>query len=148
MRLEPTKKTDLAFQALEFITVSRDDKATGSDLAEALSITTQYLPHVMAPLTKAGWVVSTSGPRGGYSIEADLASVSLLDLVEAVEGRFDDSRCLHLGPKHNGGHRCALHDPWMRARSALLRELRVSALGDMIVAHRSNTQPAAPKTAS
>jgi Rrf2 family protein len=136
MRLELTKKTDLAFQALEYIAASGDTKVTGADLADELEITTQYLPHVMAPLTRAGWVNSTSGPRGGYSINTDLTDVSLLDLIEAVEGQFDDSRCLHLGPKHSANHHCALHEPWIRARSALLGELGDSNLADMIVVSR------------
>lgn len=133
MRLELTKKTDLAFQALDFMISSGRGRITGSLLAEALGITPQYLPHVMAPLTRAGWVASTSGPKGGYSIDTDLADVSLLDLIEAVEGAFDDSRCLHLGPKHTGDHLCALHEPWVRARTALLLVLSSSNLADLIV---------------
>jgi Rrf2 family protein len=133
MRLELTKKTDLAFQALEYIAASSNNRVTGAVLADELEITTQYLPHVMAPLTRAGWVHSTSGPKGGYSVDTDLVDVSLLDLVEAVEGEFDDSRCLHLGPRHDSNHRCALHEPWMRARAALLDELEDSALTDIIV---------------
>jgi Rrf2 family protein len=133
MRLELTKKTDLAFQALERISSAGGDRVSGTVLAERLEISTQYLPHVMAPLTRAGWVASTSGPKGGYTMNTDLADVSLLDLLEAVEGEFDDSRCLHLGPKHGTNHHCALHEPWMRARSALLEELANSSLADMIV---------------
>ncbi len=132
MRLELTKKTDLAFQALDVISSSKKARVAGPSLADSLKITTQYLPHVMAPLTKAGWVSSTSGPRGGYVIATDLGEVSLLDLVEAVEGEFDESRCLHLGPKHGVNHQCALHNPWMRARAALLDELQVTKLSDMI----------------
>jgi Rrf2 family protein len=133
MRLELTKKTDLAFQALEFIAASGNRRITGTALAAELEITTQYLPHVMAPLTRAGWIASSSGPKGGYKINTDLMDVSLLDLVEAVEGAFDDTRCLHLGPMHDANHYCALHEPWMRARAALLDELGESKLADMIV---------------
>jgi Rrf2 family iron-sulfur cluster assembly transcriptional regulator len=132
MRLELTKKTDLAFQALDEIASSSQERISGPSLAESLEITTQYLPHVMAPLTKAGWVTSTSGPKGGYVISTDLVDISLLDLIEAVEGEFDDTRCLHLGPKHGANHHCALHDPWMKARAALLGKLGESKLSDMI----------------
>lgn len=132
MRLELTKKTDLAFQALEVIASAGDERVSGPTLAESLEITTQYLPHIMAPLTRSGWVSSTSGPRGGYVLDADLSNVTLLDLVEAVEGIFDESRCLHLGPKHDANHHCALHEPWMRARSALIVELDRTKIHDII----------------
>jgi Rrf2 family iron-sulfur cluster assembly transcriptional regulator len=132
MRLELTKKTDLAFQALEFIATSRGDRVSGHDLAEHLDVSGQYLPHIMAPLTRAGWVSSVSGPHGGYVIAVDLEDISLLSLIEAVEGPIDDSRCLHLGPIHASGVTCALHGPWTKARRAMLIELEATHLGDVI----------------
>ena len=132
MRLELTKKTDLAFQALQFIAAYDHERVTGAELAEHLDVSPQYLPHVMAPLTHTGWVQSVSGPHGGYVLAADLDAISLLDLVEAVEGPIDESRCLHLGPIHDGGLDCALHGPWTRAREALIAELSATTLGDMI----------------
>ena len=134
MRLELTKKTDLAFQALSVINEAAGERVNGSDLAAQLDISTQYLPHVMAPLTKAGWVSSVSGPRGGYSMSTSLDDISLLDLIEAVEGPVDDSRCLHLGPVHGATGACALHTPWTKARQALLDELATTQLTEMIVA--------------
>lgn len=133
MRLELTKKTDLAFQALSVIAEAECERVNGSELASKLDISTQYLPHVMAPLTKAGWVSSVSGPRGGYTVTKDLDDISLLDLIEAVEGPVDESRCLHLGPVHGATGECALHAPWTKARQALLDELAITQLTDMII---------------
>lgn len=135
MRLELTKKTDLAFQALSAIAEADGERVNGSDLAAELDISTQYLPHVVAPLTKAGWVSSVSGPRGGYTVTRSLDNISLLDLIEAVEGPVDESRCLHLGPVHTASQVCALHGPWTKARQALLDELSTTQLSDMIVLH-------------
>ena len=123
MRLELTKKTDLAYQALATIASIPDHRVNGADLATNLSITTHYLPHVMAPLTRSGWITSTSGPRGGYTITTELNDITLLDLVEAVEGPIDMSTCLHLGPRHQQNESCALHRPWTKAREALIAEL-------------------------
>ena len=134
MRLELTKKTDLAFQALEAIASSGGDRVGGAELAEELDVSSQYLPHVMAPLTKAGWVSSVSGPHGGYVLAVDLSDISFLELIEAVEGPIDETRCIHLGPIHDAGTSCALHAPWTRARHALLEELEATRLGDMIPA--------------
>ncbi len=134
MRLELTKKTDLAFQALAAIAARGEERTNGSELAESLDITTHYLPHVMAPLTRAGWVASTSGPHGGYSIAVDLHEITLLDLVEAVEGPIDDGRCLHLGPLHGvETTTCALHHPWTKARQALISALAEANVGDIIL---------------
>ncbi|MGI9666684.1 MAG: RrF2 family transcriptional regulator [Acidimicrobiia bacterium] len=134
MRLELTKKTDLAFQALAAVAAASDSRVNGAALAQSLEISTQYLPHVMAPLTRAGWVKSVSGPHGGYTLAVSLGSVSLLDLVVAVEGPVDESRCLHQGPMHTDDSTCRLHGPWTRARAALLGELADTPLEEMLVA--------------
>ena len=130
MRLELTKRTDLAFRALAAIDKAEEHRVNGTKLSADLDITTHYLPHVMSPLTRSGWVVSTSGPRGGYSLVVDLDTITLLDLVEAVEGPIDTSGCLHLGPRHSNGHTCALHRPWTKARRAL-----ISALDNVTIGH-------------
>jgi Rrf2 family protein len=129
MRLELTKRTDLAFRALRAISNSPENRMNGATLAGGLDITTHYLPHVMAPLTRSGWVMSTSGPRGGYTLVIDLDTITLLNLVEAVEGPIDTSGCLHLGPRHKPGHTCALHRPWTKARKALISELENVTIG-------------------
>lgn len=123
MRLELTRRTDLAFRALAAIFDASESRMSGATLAEELGITTHYLPHVMAPLTRSGWVISTSGPRGGYTLVIDLDEITLLELVEAVEGPIDTTGCLHLGPRHASGNTCALHQPWTKARQALMSEL-------------------------
>ncbi len=131
MRLELTKKTDLAFQAIDIIASHPGDRVGGAQLADLLGVSAQYLPHVMAPLTRAGWISSVSGPHGGYVLSVDLSDVSLLDLVEAVEGPMETSRCLHLGPIHGQDQHCALHGPWTRAREAMVEELRRTSLSDV-----------------
>jgi Rrf2 family protein len=129
MRLELTKRTDLAFRALTTIAEDPEHRVNGSSLAGNLDITTHYLPHVMAPLTRSGWISSTSGPRGGYTLVVNLDDITLLQLVEAVEGPIDTTGCLHLGPRHRPGHTCALHRPWTKARSALIAELDHVTIG-------------------
>ena len=135
MRLELTKKTDLAFQALRIISDAHGGRVTGSTLADVLDISSQYLPHVMAPLTRRGWVASVSGPHGGYTLDVDLSSVTFLDLIIAVEGPIDETRCLHQGPIHQRGDECALHAPWTRARDALLVELANTDLASMMASN-------------
>ena len=59
MRLEMTKKSDLALKSLRCIGDGDGDLVSGRWLADKLGITTHYLPQVISPLVKAGWVSST-----------------------------------------------------------------------------------------
>ncbi|MDJ0792490.1 MAG: Rrf2 family transcriptional regulator [Acidimicrobiia bacterium] len=123
MQLHLDQRTELAYQALLLLEGSGPDYVTGSDLADRLQITPDYLTKVVAPLSRAGWVVSTTGPSGGYRLSANLEELCILDLVEAVEGRVDRERCMHGDSRNPAPELCTLHEPWVRARDALLAEL-------------------------
>lgn len=94
-----------------------------SDLAEAIDTTQAYLPQIMSPLVHMGWVDSKRGPTGGYQLAADPVTISVLDLIEAVEGKTDTETCVLRGGPCGGATQCAIHEPWKAARTALLDEL-------------------------
>lgn len=123
MRLEMTKKSDLALKSLRCIGDSDGELVAGKWLAEKLGITTHYLPQVISPLVKAGWIASTPGPRGGYRLLVDLEDVSVLDVIETIEGRIEDQGCVQRGIPCPESDLCALHVPWQAARDAMLEEL-------------------------
>lgn len=123
MRLEMTKKSDLALKSLRCIGDSDGELVAGKWLAEKLGITTHYLPQVISPLVKAGWIASTPGPRGGYRLLVDLDDVSVLDVIETIEGRIEDQGCVQRGIPCPESDLCALHVPWQAARDAMLEEL-------------------------
>ena len=127
MRLEITRKADLATRALlELVDVGRRSKS--SELAERLGTTPGFLSQVVAPLAAKGWVRSDPGPSGGYVATVALDEVSVLDVIEAVEGPTDTGRCVLQARTCSGDGPCALHGAWSHARSQLLAELDGMAL--------------------
>ncbi|MGB0114561.1 MAG: Rrf2 family transcriptional regulator [Ilumatobacteraceae bacterium] len=125
MRLEITQRADLAVRALIELhgTIERLKSA---DLAELLGTTAGFVPQVMGPLVHAGWVRSVPGPTGGYQPVGDIGALSVLEVVEAVEGPTDTGRCVVAERACDADRPCALHIAWGSAR----RELR-SSLGAM-----------------
>jgi len=122
MRLDLHKRTDLALCALIEL-CEQDGRVPGADLADALGTTRQYLPQVLNPLVKKRWVRSTPGPHGGYELLVGLDDVSVLELVETMEGPTLDDRCVLTGEQCPQEQPCALHPAWKHARDALMREL-------------------------
>lgn len=92
-----------------------------SDLAAELGTTPGYLAQAMAPLVRAGWVTSTPGPTGGYG--ASRVDVSVLAVIEAVDGPTDDGRCVVEGGPCRAGAPCTLHHAWGAARAHLMNDL-------------------------
>ncbi len=127
MRLEVTKKTDLALQAMKCL---GEGTLPGPELAERIGVTTSYLPQIMNPLVKAGWVASAPGRNGGYTRTITLDQVSTLQLIETIEGPTDTGQCVLKGGPCPDEEHCALHLPWSRARTALLAELGRTSLAE------------------
>jgi Rrf2 family protein len=125
MRLEITRKADLAVRSLLEL-AALDRRAKSSELAERLETTPGYLSQVVAPLVARGWVRSDPGPTGGYRLVADPGQLTVLEVIEAVEGPTDTGRCVledRACSGHGGDRMCALHVPWSQARAQLLASL-------------------------
>jgi Rrf2 family protein len=122
MKLELTRKTDLAISALRVLHEA-GRRVGARELAKALHTTSTYLPQVMAPLVKRWWVDSQTGPSGGYQAGIDLTTVSTLAVIEAIEGPVDGGTCVLRGGPCGDVEHCSLHMPWTRARAAMVSEL-------------------------
>ncbi len=133
MRLEVTRKSDLAVRSLQALAVS-PKRVKGPELASIVGSTSGFVSQVLTPLVRVGWVRSDPGPSGGYSLTADLAKLSVLAVIETIEGPTDSGRCVLADRPCNEGGTCALHVPWLRARSHLLAQL-----DDVTVAEAADT---------
>ena len=122
MRLEVTRKSDLAVRSLHVL-AERSSRIKGPELAGAVGSSPGFVSQVLTPLVRAGWVGSEPGPTGGYSLVADLADVSVLQVVEAIEGPTISGRCVLADRPCDAAGPCALHGPWLRARAQLLDQL-------------------------
>ena len=130
MRLEITKKTDLVLRALCSL-AAHDRRRTAAKMAEDIDATRQTMPKLMEPMVKAGWVESTPGPTGGYLLRVDLEEISLLEVIEAVEGPTDDRKCVLNGSECPALEPCAVHEAWIPARNALLERLDATTIAEI-----------------
>ena len=122
MRLEITRRADLAVRAMALLADGRQLKST--DLADGLEATPGFVPQVIGPLVKAGWVRSEPGPSGGYLIAVPPEQVSVLDVIEAVDGPTDTGQCVVAALPCGRSAPCALHSAWAHAREELMQSLR------------------------
>ena len=79
------------------------------ELAERLSVSANHLHVVFRRLEKRGLVKSVTGPRGGYRLSRPSDEITLLEVYEALEGKFAPRDCL-LGNRVCRGRECLLGD--------------------------------------
>jgi Rrf2 family transcriptional regulator, iron-sulfur cluster assembly transcription factor len=131
MRLEITQRADLAVRALVALD-SATSRSKSADLAEELDTTVGIVPQVMGPLVRAGWVSSVPGPHGGYELARSLDTLTVLEVVELIDGPTDTGQCVVSERMCNADEPCVLHVAWARARTELrssLAGLTLAAVG-------------------
>ena len=130
MRLEVTRRADLAVRAM--VTLGgASGRLKAPALAEALGTTSGFVPQVIGPLVKAGWVRSDPGPSGGYMNCVDLDKVSLLEVIEAVDGATDCGRCVTPDRACDPSEPGPVHFAWGAARQQLLSALGATSMSEV-----------------
>jgi Rrf2 family protein len=80
------RKTDLALQIiLTMINRAADYRMPSEQIAKQLAISSSYVESILKTLRDKGLVSSTRGPKGGYKINVDPASITAWDVVEQFE---------------------------------------------------------------
>lgn len=133
MRLTLTKRGDYAVRAMLALADSRDDLLTGSQIAQQTGIPLSFLPQVMGDLVHAGLADGVQGRTGGYRLARPALEISLLSVVEAVEGDSRRWTCILRGGPCSLDGTCRVHDAFTAAQEALLRELAAASLSSLAV---------------
>jgi Rrf2 family protein len=136
MRLELTKRADYAIRAvLALARTPGTERRSVRDVAAQQRIPVRFLPQVMGDLVRAGLVEATVGRSGGYRLAKPPTEISLLDVVEAVEGDSRRRVCvLRGGPCALDGV-CDVHAVFAAAQDDVLRRLRTTTVTDAISAN-------------
>ena len=135
MRLEITRRAELAVRALAYLG-GTTERVKGSVLADELGTTSEFVAQVVGPLVKSGWVRSDPGPSGGYVNCVSLDEVSVLDVIEVVDGVTDTGRCVVADRLCDSESPCALHNAWSQARGELTKILGGMSLSDVAAGAR------------
>jgi Rrf2 family protein len=88
------------------------------EIAEAEGISSDYVQQIMQRLRAAGLVRSHRGKVGGFTLGRDPETISVLDVLMAVEGRVEPAPCWlpEDCPRQEG---CPTRPVWMKAAELL-----------------------------
>ena len=131
--LRVTKLTDYASVVL---TVLASDPATvlsASELADRAGLEMPTVAKLLKPLAQAGLVEGFRGANGGYRLAREAAAISLIEIVEAMEGPLGMTECsVHAG-QCGIEHSCSARANWRRINDVVADALRGVSLAQMLV---------------
>ncbi len=91
-----TRETDYAVRIVYCLANSGGRKDAGS-ISEEMGVTPRFSLKILHKLVKAGIVKSYKGSKGGYELAGDPSSVSLRQVIEAIEGTYSLVKCIQPG---------------------------------------------------
>lgn len=127
----------------------------GRDLAAFHGVSDSYLLKHLQALAAAGILESVPGPKGGYRLARAPEEVTLLAMVQAIEGRQPAFRCTEIRQRGPAGleaaaypRPCGIHAAMARAEVAWRKELRAVTLADLVAQVQASLDPRAQERAA
>jgi Rrf2 family protein len=105
---------------------------TGESLADREGLPAKFLESIMADVRRAGLVVSRRGPGGGYRLARPATSVTVADVMRALDGPLADVRGLRPESVSYDGPAEHLPEVWVAARASLRSVLDHVSIADVV----------------
>jgi FeS assembly SUF system regulator len=144
--LRVTRLTDYATVVLTVLAARPGEVLSAAELAEQAGLEMPTVAKLLKPLAQAGLVAGFRGSNGGYRLARDAGAISLVEIVEAMEGPLGMTECsLHAG---NCGieHSCGVRANWRRINDVVSDALRGVTLAQMLVPPPRHPRKAIPST--
>ena len=122
--LRLSKKTDYGLLAPSGV-------ASARAIAERYDIPVELLAKVLQHLARFGFVAAQKGAHGGYQLARPAASISLADIVEAIDGPLAITACGRKDEQCDQYGSCTVRDPLWRVRDRILTVLQTTTLAEM-----------------
>jgi len=135
--LRLSKKADYALIAMKHLALSRDGAVSVSarEIAEQYDIPIELMAKVLQRLVRSGLLVSTQGTRGGYTLRHAAASISVADVIQAIDGPFSVTAC---STENNGCEqysKCSIRDPLWQIRERIAAALGTVSVAELAADH-------------
>lgn len=131
--MQITRQADYALRAMLYLArLDPSQRAATSQIAEEQEIPPSFLAKIISQLSIAGLIHTSRGAHGGVSLARKPEDISLLDVVEAIDGPITLNDCTQDPNICTFGATCPLHEVWCEAQAELVNRLRASTFDKLL----------------
>ena len=131
MKLQLTRRGDYAVRAMLALAEVGDRRLSAATIGARMQIPATFVPQVMADLSRSRMAQASLGRTGGYRLARPPELISLLEVIDAVEGDGRRRTCVLRGGPCDALGRCRVHDTFSQAQDALRAVLAKTSLADL-----------------
>lgn len=127
-----TKKVDYALRFLSYLAAKNGQSVPTREISESEGLSLKFLQSVVGMLNQSSLLISTTGVKGGHRLAKDPKMISVLDVVEAVEGQMSLMDCMEESKQCNQFSFCRIHSLLGRAQFAMNEVLSSASIADLV----------------
>jgi len=131
--MQITRQADYAVRAVLHLARSGDVRTATSMIAEEQKIPPSFLAKIISQLSIAGLLHTSRGARGGVTLARQAGEITLLEVIEAIDGPIQLNECVGDTGNCSFDDDCPLRPVWCDAQEQLVSRLRGTNFADMVV---------------
>jgi len=139
MGLRLTNAADYAIRGMIHIaSLPEGAVALRSDIARAQGIPSSFMAKILRSLVRARLLRSSRGVHGGFALARSASEITLLDVVEAIEGPLSLTDCTPDPEGCERAHECPANTVWVAVQQTMANMLQSTSLEALVSAPRRN----------
>jgi Rrf2 family protein len=123
--MQITRQADYAIRAVRYLAGQEpNQRSATSTVAKEMKIPPSFLAKIISQLSIAGLLHTSRGARGGVTLAREPANISMLDVVEAIDGPILLNECVGDPANCDFSEECMAHPIWKEVQETLVKRLR------------------------
>lgn len=112
---------------------SEEQKILAKDLSKNTGVPKAYLSKLMQALKRHDLISSTRGPNGGFYLTDKNREVSLIDIINVIDGENRLNTCILSLHKCDAKHPCPLHGLMGDTKGKFVKQLEETKVQDLVI---------------
>ncbi|HJW91383.1 MAG TPA: Rrf2 family transcriptional regulator [Anaerolineales bacterium] len=138
--MQITRQADYAMRAVLYLSnLGPDRRAATSQIAQEQRIPPSFLAKIVSQLSVAGLLQTSRGARGGVSLARTPNEISLLEVVEAIDGPILLNECVAESGVCSFGENCQLRTVFCDAQAELVARLQSTTFAQVLNGNGSSS---------
>jgi Rrf2 family protein len=127
-----TRETDYAVRTVLYLAKDCDRIASATEIARSMHIPRSFLSKILQRLVRSRIVTSSRGANGGFQLAQKPEELSLLSIMEAIQGPASINVCAIDGKRCKMSTTCTVHPVWVEIRQEVEKRLQKQTIAGLI----------------
>lgn len=132
--MQITRQADYAVRSILYLSkMGNNQRAATSTVAQDQHIPPSFLAKIISQLSIAGLLHTSRGARGGVTLARDPSEITLLEVIEAIDGPIMLNECVGENGNCTFDESCPLRPVWCEAQKELVTRLKGTTFDQLLV---------------